>query len=422
MFSETFATFALIIHVICLRFLSLSLTTALLCSCFACFHSENHVAAAYTETVSRVVVPKKAVPALPASWQVLLDDYDQYIRQAMLLTGTPGVAVVVVKDSSVVFCKGYGHRDMQRLDTVDAHTVFRIGSLSKGFASVLTGMLVQDSVVQWSDRVCTYFPQFSLKDKAQTQRIELEHILSHTTGLPYHAFTNLIEMGLDVPTINTYFPRLPLTGKEGQMYAYQNVAYSVIEEVLRKATGRSYQDLLQTRIFQAAGMKDASASYISLLSTENKAMPHVYTGVGWMPSPITPFYYNTTAAGGVNASATDMGAWLKLLLGHRPDLVSRATLETVFAPRVRTGGERRYFGSWPGPREAHYALGWRVLRWGEDTIVTHGGSVNGFYGQIALDRANGVGICVLTNAMTGLASDCLPAFFERHRRLVRQQL
>jgi beta-lactamase class C len=391
------------------RYLFLCLLAALLTNCN---NQKPQIGAAVLPPV--VELPKTELPLHLAA---TLADYDRYFTDSMRLTQTPGAAVVVVKDSQIVFCKGYGHRSAGLPEKVDEHTVFRIGSLSKGFASVLTGTLVQDSILQWNDRVSDWYPGFTLSDKAQTRRMKLTHILSHTTGLPYHAFTNLIEMGFDVPTINTYFPRLKMTAKEGQMYAYQNAAYSVIEEVIRGVTRQSYQQLLSERLLIPAGLSDASLSYVSLMSVENKALPHVYNGVSWIPGQITPYYYNTCAAGGVNASATDMGQWLKVLLGHRPDLVSDSTLEQVFTPRIRTYGERRYFGSWPGKKEAYYALGWRVLRWQDDTIIAHSGSVNGFYGQIAIDRKSGVGICVLFNAMTDLTHGCVSAFFERYKRL-----
>jgi beta-lactamase class C len=208
-----------------------------------------------------------AAPAhrLEPALQELVDDYDRFFRDSMAVTQTPGAAVVVVKDSQVIFIKGYGLRCNGAPETVDQQTIFRIGSLSKGFAGVLTGILVQEGVLQWDEPVQKHYPEFTLKDKKQAQRIQLRHILSHTAGLPYHAYTNLIEMGYDVPTIiRDYFPRLPLNGKEGTLFSYQNVAICAIEEVMRGATGQSYQELLQEKIFQKAGMRRASLDYNSI--------------------------------------------------------------------------------------------------------------------------------------------------------------
>ncbi|MBK7938348.1 MAG: beta-lactamase family protein [Lewinellaceae bacterium] len=349
--------------------------------------------------------------------QALLDDYDRYFSGEMALTMTPGAAVVIVKGGEVVFMRGYGVKNTGKPDSVDAHTLFRIGSLSKGFAGVLTGMLVQDSLFQWDDPVQKYFPEFTLRDPKQAARIRPWHLLSHTTGLPYHAYTNLIERGFDIRKIVTeFFPKAPVSGKEGEFFSYQNAAFCAIEEVMRKVTGKSYQQLLVEKIFLPAGMQTASCDYQSMQQAANKALPHFQTGHGWRVDEVSPLYYNAAAAGGVNASISDMGEWLKLLLGHQAGIVADATLERVFRPVVKTGKERRIFPGWIGRDEASYALGWRVLEHGADTIIYHGGYVNGYKGEIAFNRRDGIGICVLFNANSSFSNKCIPAFFERWKK------
>ena len=109
-----------------------------------------------------------------------------------------------------------------------------------------------------------------------------------------------------------------------------------------------------------------------------------------------------------------MGKWLLLLLGHRPEIIGNEALEEVFHPVVKTGKERKIQGGWISREEASYAMGWRVLEHGGQTILYHGGYVNGFRGEIALDRQAGIGVCVLFNGPSDLASDCIQAFFEQY--------
>jgi beta-lactamase class C len=339
--------------------------------------------------------------------------YDRYFTDAMKQTHTPGAAVVLVQDSTVVFCKGYGMRSNGGLEPADAHTVFRIGSLSKGFASVLTGMLVQDGYLKWDDPVQKYFPEFALKDSAQARRVRIKHLLSHTTGLPYHAYTNLIEEGRDIRNIAGYLAKVKIFAKEGELFSYQNAAYSLIEEVMLGATGKRYPELLQEKIFGPAGMTSGSATYEAMMAHSNRAAPHQQVDSNtWINKEITAKYYNTAAAGGVNASIRDMGEWLKLLLGRKPRTIADSTLDAVFKPVILTHNERRHFSNWPGRKEAWYALGWRVLKYDSSEIVYHGGYVDGFRGEIAFDRREKIGICVLFNAASEMSGTCIPAFLE----------
>jgi beta-lactamase class C len=347
--------------------------------------------------------------------RALIAEYDRYFADTLAATHTPGASVVIVQDSVVLFQRGYGLRSVSKQDSVDAHTVFRIGSLSKGFAGVLTGILVQEDVLHWDDRIVRYVPEFVLSSAGNTGQVQLTHLLAHTTGLPYHAYTNMIEAGYDLRTIAAKFSKLPLNGAPGKVFTYQNAAFALVGEAMQAATGKSYRELLSKKIFGPAGMRDASADWESMQYNPNIALPHVYTRMGLVPATITKRYYNAAPAGGVNASAADMGQWLVVLLGHRPEVVSRATLDAVFRPAIKTNGERRYFRRWGIPLEPHYGMGWRILTNKADTIVYHGGSVNDFRSEIALDRRDGIGICVLFNSTTSLASACIPAFWERYR-------
>lgn len=339
-------------------------------------------------------------------------NYDHYFRNAMRETQAIGAAVAIVKDSQIVWLQGYGFRNASTKTPVTPHTVFRIGSLSKGFTGVLSGIMVQRGLLHWDDKVVQYIPAFHLKDKAQGNRVTLKHILSHTTGLPYHAYTNLIEEGFDLNTIVTdYFPQSPVCGKEGEFYAYQNAAFCLSGEMMEQVTGLSFAELIQKNIFTPAGMKDASVTFEAMESMPDKALPHTWTGASWVPQTIETCYYNAPEAGGVNASITDMAQWLKVLLGERPDIVASTTLDEVFTPVVKTGNERRIQRGWIDRDEASYALGWRVIEHQGDTIIYHGGFVNGYRGEIAFDRKKGIGICVLFNGQTPLANDCIEQFF-----------
>jgi beta-lactamase class C len=349
-------------------------------------------------------------PVLPPEAQVFVSEYVRFFEESLQQTNTPCAALVMVRDSQILFMRGYGSPGCH----VDEHTVFRIGSLSKGFAGVLTGMLVQEGLLCWDDPVQRHYPAFNLRDRQQASRVKIWHLLSHTTGLPYHAYTNLVEKGYSTDKIvREFFPKAPVSGKEGEFFAYQNAAFSVIEEVILARTGKTYHQWLQEKVFLPAGMANASCDYAHIMSESNKALPMSATGLGtWKPDVISPNYYNTVAAGGVNASIADMAQWLKLLLGQRPEMVADSTLDRVLSPVVKTDKERRIFPRWLARDAASYAMGWRVLNDHGDTVFYHGGYVNGYKSEIAFDRKKGIGICALFNAPTQTSNDCVPAFFE----------
>ncbi len=347
-------------------------------------------------------------PALVA----LANRFETYFEPVFDREGPPGAAVVLVADGQVILRKGYGVESALSCRPVGAHTVFRVGSLSKGFAGVLTAILVGQGRLGWEDPVRSHYPEFMLSDSAQATRIQVRHLLSHATGLPYHAFDLLVEQGLDLGTIvREHLPFTPLYFREGTQHRYQNAVFSIIEPVLENATGQSYTALLRQFILEPGRLQDASCTKAGLLASKDSALPHVPVGTGYLPQSISDKYYSLVSSGGMNLSISDMGAWLLLLLGERQALIDEAALRQVFRPVVSTGAERPILPGWIPRDQAYYGLGWRVLVHGSDTIAYHGGFVNNYHAEIALDRHRKLGIGVLFNGNTPLKGEIIRKFF-----------
>jgi beta-lactamase class C len=332
--------------------------------------------------------------------------------------GSPGAAVVVIRDTAVVFMRGYGVKMAGGNDSVDIHTTFRLGSVSKGFAAVVSAMLVQEGHFSFDDKLTEYLPEFRLSSQEQTGRITIRNILSHTTGLSRHSFTNLVERGWSIDSIETQMSTLPLAGKEGELFAYQNAAYSLIEKVIKKTTGRDYREILTGQLFLKAGMADASCSFEGMTGRANKTSPHIaVSNTKFKEKPITEKYYNSVSSGGVNASISDMGIWLRLLLGHYPEVVKKEALSPIFEPVINTNNEWKVFNRWKSTEESWYAMGWRVIDYNNRRYIYHGGFVNDYRAEIAFDRETGIGICALFNAPCGLSNTIVRNFFDYYNQI-----
>jgi len=344
--------------------------------------------------------------------QKVLAQYEDFIEEAIRRSVAPGAAVAIVKDSSIIYLKGFGLKQMGKPDSIDVNTVFRLGSVSKCFASVLAGTLVNDHVFNWDDPVIKYLPDFALKTKASTEKLTLRHVLSHTIGLPYHAFTNMIEERAPLDTLLKELRYLELTSEPGKMYSYQNVGFSIIGEVIKAATHKTFEEALTEKVFQPLHMKNSSASYEAMVNNPNIARPHHFARKHWVSIPVSDTYYDVNPAGGVNASIADMALWLKALLGNDQQVLTDSTLNQIFEPQVRAVSKNRNFAKWQRPKASYYALGWRVLTFKNDTIEYHGGYVNGYRTEVALDRKNKIAICVLTNSAGDLADQSIPEFLK----------
>ncbi|MEW7288980.1 serine hydrolase domain-containing protein [Aquimarina sp. 2304DJ70-9] len=346
--------------------------------------------------------------------QKLEESIQAYFNQALEKHQIVGAAVAIVKCDSMIYAGGFGNRNATLKDTINAETIFRIGSVSKGFAGILTGIHVEEGLINWEDKIIDHIPNFRLANKTATNKVTLSNVLSHTAGLPYHSFTNLVEDGLDLTTIAGRFNEVLPIQEPGSIYNYQNAVFALSGEIIERITGQPLKEVIQKRIFDPLHMSTASASYEALQESDNVAMPHQRIRRGWRALPINKKYYNAVAAGGVNASATDMGKWMKFLLGNNPDVLMPGTMEDVFNPMIQVGGRRNYYQRWPGYEASYYGLGWRVHKFNDadtgklNTVIHHGGGVNNYRSEIAIYPNEDIGICVLFNSPNKMAKDVIP--------------
>ncbi|MEM8888822.1 MAG: serine hydrolase domain-containing protein [Bacteroidota bacterium] len=352
--------------------------------------------------------------ASPQQRATFFQHYRSHIQNQLNNASCPGAAIIVVQDSTIWFEESFGLKELGSGDSIDNETVFRIGSLSKAFAAVLTGIMVEEGKLEWDTPLQEILPYFKLKTQEQTEAVEVQHLLSHSIGFPRHIYTNQIEDLKSPRKVADDFKYVYLQGNPGEYYAYQNAAFAMIEEVLDSVSGLSYQSLLEQKILGPAGMQDASTDMKGIKKHGNKAVPHRYDRKqqAWVQDSITPKYYNAISAGGINASISDMAAWIQVLFGNRPDVVSPEVLAEVYHPYINTSDKDLFFNKWQGVSSSHYAMGFRFLSYKDKPLLYHGGYVNEFRSEIALDPDRKLAVCALFNSACSYSNTLVPDFFE----------
>jgi beta-lactamase class C len=384
---------------------------------------DTHVAAAMADAPASLP-PALAEPAgatpLPANFNVA--DFEKMAQQLTVGQRVPGLALAIVHDGQVLSERGYGITDVSAPQAIDAHTVFRLASLSKAFATALTGLLVDDGTLRWDSRVVDYVPNFQFNDADATRQLRVADVISQRTGLHAHnAFDRDIEKDAEYSAVSQKLSTAPLDCAPGQCYSYQNVAFNLIGDVVFASTGNLYASEVQTRLFRPLGMNDASIGLAGIESSPAWAHPHVRNRNGWTAQIPKPNYYRLPAAAGVNASISDMAQWLIAQSGHRPDVLPAPLLATLHAPVIDTPGEIHGSG-WRRERvgSAGYALGWRVFDYAGHPLVFHAGAVQGYRGMLAMLPESNLGVAILWNSDSNLPAGLLPTILDRALNLPAQ--
>ncbi len=324
--------------------------------------------------------------------------FDSHVSAVMREKDAPGVAVAIVANGRIVFEKGYGVKKKGGSDPINIHTSFRIASLSKSFAAVLTGLLVEDGLIGWDDKVKKYLPDFVLADSVSTENLTVRHVLSHTSGLIPHAYDNLIEANLPLSKIIGELKNVDVICPIGKCYAYQNAVYSLICPIIESATKQKYEAVLRERLLLPLGMTDVTLNRESLISNGNYAYPHIKKSGKWTPTVVKDTYYNVPPAAGINASIHDMAQWLKGFVSDDSTVISPLVVDEICKPFIPTKREIKRFNWQNRLQGASYGMGWRIFDYAGHTMVFHSGAVRGYLSGLAFLPEYKTGIVVLQNA------------------------
>lgn len=342
---------------------------------------------------------------------LLADRMQERTQTAVFEQRIPGSAWVIVHNGQIVQTGLHGFVDSRRTRPVDKDTVFRIASVSKGFAGVLAGLLVSEGRISLQDPIRQYAPSFRFKASPQVE-LTIEDVLGQRSGFVPNAYDNLIESGMPRQQIYTHFEELAPICPPRTCYSYQNSVFSLIEDVVESATAVPYPALLEQRIFEPLDMTHASVGFEAFQQSENRAEPHLKTRSGWRQTRPRASYYQVSSAAGINASITDMANWANAMLGHHPEIITSEAIQASLRPAIQTRNELRH-RSWRGSlSDAHYALGWRIYQLHGESLALHSGWVAGYRAEIALSHRHDLGLVILMNAESREISELNSAFWK----------
>lgn len=337
--------------------------------------------------------------------------YDSILSSEIKKSGIVGAAVVITYKNEIALLKCFGVRKKGEENTINKHTIFRLASVSKTITGVLAGILDDEDLVDLDEKVVNYLPEFQLKNSESTNNISVRNLLSHTSGLIPHAYDLMVEDHVPLEKIIARLNEVDIAAPPGELYGYQNVVYSIYDPIVAKETDKSFNLLLNEKIFIPFGMSDASTGFDAFKNDDNKAYPHFNQGKNrYKPMRLNDRYYNTIPAAGINASISDLGQFLITLTDEDSKCFPDDARETVFTPQIKSPLKRVYFRSWDKVQSKQYAIGWRIVDYKGRKIAYHGGFVSGYKAEIALCEEEDIGIAILTNSPNNSSAKSIPTF------------
>lgn len=225
-----------------------------------------------------------------------------------LETLVPG-GVAVVRLGTEIQPLTFGQADTRAGRAMRADHRFQIGSITKTMVATLLLQLVEDGDLALDDTVDAHLPDLL----SSGDRITVEHLLSHRSGL--YNYTDYTGLGFT----RTWQPqelidianRRPLWFEPGTRSLYSNTNYIVLGLIAEKVTGRTVEHLLQTRIFDPAGMTATS------LEWDRVSEPPIAHGYDQGNDVTAADLSLIWTAGGVVSTAPDVTRFMQALFHDR---------------------------------------------------------------------------------------------------------
>ena len=153
-----------------------------------------------------------------------LDAFETEIENLRQEMKIPGLSAAIVKDGKLVWARGFGLADVENNIPATADTPYHLASVTKPFAALVLMQLIQEGRLSLDDPVSRYGVSLPEGDT-----VTVRHLLSHTSAWP-----------------------------PGANYQYNGNRFGMLSQVIKAATGRSFQEWLFERILQPLGMNNTA--------------------------------------------------------------------------------------------------------------------------------------------------------------------
>lgn len=326
---------------------------------------------------------------------------------------TPGAAYVHFDRAQVIHERYAGVADVGTRLPVDVHTSFHGFSVTKTMTSLAVMQLAQAGRVDLDEPVRSYLPSMPYAGA-----ISVRHLLTHLAGLPNPLPLEWIHAPEDsdfdsgVFFASVFAKHAKVRSAPGEHFAYSNLGYVLLGQMLERITGLSYVKLIRSAVLEPAGVGEEDMSfawptehvhatgYLRTPSILSLFLPlifhtrrHLGDRVGRWRS-FKPFLLNGAAYGGTLGTATGYRKYLQALLTDGA-LVAPTWREQLFAQGITNGG-----------KPTGMAMGWFTGTLSGQPYVAHAGGGGGYYAEIRLYPQLGRGSVALFNR-TGVRDERL---------------
>lgn len=327
----------------------------------------------------------------------------------------PGMVYGIVVDGNLVHTGSIGYTNLTTKAPAAANSAFRIASMTKSFTAMAILKLRDEGKLKLDDPVSLYIPEikntyYLTKDASP---VTIRNLLTHSAGFPEdNPWGDRQLADTDEELIAIYKKGVSFSTNPGSGYEYSNLGFATLGYIIKKVSGKTYQQYISENILKPLGMMH---TYWEYTKVPEKQLAHGYRWLNeeWVEQPLL-HDGSYGAMGGLITTIEDFSKYMSLHLSAWP---ARNDVET--GPVKRSSIREMQF-PWdvsalnvnaktttgrPCPNVTAYCYGLRWLKDCDNRIyIGHTGGLPGFGSQWNIMPEYGIGIVSFANLTYARAS------------------
>lgn len=266
--------------------------------------------------LSAVLISLAAVvaPSGTANTKYDLSKLDAELRR-QCSTGEYSGVVLVRAGNRDIYQHSCGYADIiNRVPNTPA-TKFKIYSTSKLFTALVIMKLTESGAMKLDAPISDYIPEVP----PTWRDVTIRHLLQHTSGIADHTEALIYNFRIDHPSAmrstlgSLTSGQAALKSMPGTVFSYNNFGFELLAEAASRKSDKHFSALLESIVFQPAGMTGASVEQPNILLGHPLAVQQDGLAIGYNGDPsklsqATNYAFVQLGAGAIHATVADFVA------------------------------------------------------------------------------------------------------------------
>ncbi|MFO7623182.1 MAG: serine hydrolase domain-containing protein [Anaerolineales bacterium] len=336
-----------------------------------------------------IIIDRKAIDRLQ-------DDHfhkiSELVAEGMQEIQIPGGVLGILHEGQEQIL-GLGVTNIEHPLPVSPETLFQAGSITKTFTATAIMRLVEMNLIDLEQPLRTYLPGLRLVDAQATDQVTMKHLLTHTCGWQGDYFADLGRGEGALERMVDRIGDLPQITPIGEVWSYNNAAFSLAGRVIEVVTGNSYEEAIKDLVLDPLGLS-SSYFFAEDVLTHRFAVGHNTRADGLKVARPWSVGRAIHPAGGLSSTAGDLLRYARFHIGDGTSadgsrVLSNKTLQQMQTPLFPATGLEMM------------GLSWFITEVDGQRMLEHPGGTNGQASTLCLVPQKGFAMVLMVNSDRG---------------------